>query len=181
MKDCLTCGQTKDLNEFYKHAKMFDGYLNHCKECKKSYAREAYDEKVKDPEFVLSERKRTREKYHRLNYRNLKPNKEVMQKRRKNYREKYPEKAMSRTKVTKIKRPIGFHLHHWSYNEHHYKDVIELRIKDHYLAHRKLIYNQKRKMYEDLDGNLLDTKRKHVEYLKSINAITTHSPLLTYQ
>jgi hypothetical protein len=36
MKRCYRCRLLKSLDEFYKHPKAADGYLNICKECKKS-------------------------------------------------------------------------------------------------------------------------------------------------
>lgn len=38
MKKCIQCEQSKDLTEFYKHAKMADGHLNKCKSCCRSAA-----------------------------------------------------------------------------------------------------------------------------------------------
>lgn len=60
----------------------------------------------------------------------------------------------------------GNHLHHWSYNIEHAKDVIELSIKDHATAHRFMVYDQERKMYRKLTGELLDTKEGHENYIK---------------
>ena len=35
MKTCKQCNIEKDLNNFYVHKEMLDGYLNKCKECVK--------------------------------------------------------------------------------------------------------------------------------------------------
>ena len=40
MKTCKGCGAHKPYEEYYSHPKMSDGYLNYCKECIKSRARE---------------------------------------------------------------------------------------------------------------------------------------------
>jgi hypothetical protein len=51
MKQCRTCGETKNLSEFYKHKAMLDGTLNHCKVCVKGRVnqhRQDNIEKVKE-------------------------------------------------------------------------------------------------------------------------------------
>jgi len=48
------------------------------------------------------------------------------------------------------------------------KDVIELNPKDHSKIHRYLKYNQRTKMYKDLNGNLLLNKDKHLEYINKV-------------
>ena len=56
-------------------------------------------------------------------------------------------------------------IHHWSYNEEHYKDVIHLTKKEHSKAHRFIIYDQERMMYRNLEGILLETKERHLKYI----------------
>jgi hypothetical protein len=65
-------------------------------------------------------------------------------------------------------------LHHWSYNEEHYKDVIELEPKTHAFLHRYINYDQEQMMYRvsaNLNGwdfgELLNTRDKHERFLGS--------------
>ena len=86
------------------------------------------------------------------------------------YKEKYPEKRISRNYISHLKTSVeGNHLHHWSYNEEHYKDVIEVTEKEHNKAHRFLIYDQERFMYRRTDTfELLDTRERHEQYIKYV-------------
>lgn len=83
-KICFKCNVEKPLNDFYKHPKMFDGYVNKCKECNKvdvkenrlnniDYYREYDKGRMNKPERVLA----------RLNYSNSEAGKESHRKARK--------------------------------------------------------------------------------------------------
>lgn len=47
---------------------MADGRLNKCKDCVRGYAKEQYEENIKDPEWLKAERKRCRDRNERLGY-----------------------------------------------------------------------------------------------------------------
>lgn len=160
-KKCFACGRNKELNDFYTHPRMADGHLNKCKECTKNDVKKNYQELIKDPEWIEQERARGREKAKRLGYKSI-----STYGRTKATREKYPEKYAAHKKSQYIKLNFeGAHRHHWSYNEEHQRDVIQLRKSDHGKAHRFLIYDQERKMYRTLSGELLDTRERHEIYI----------------
>lgn len=165
MKTCFKCNIAKPLTEFYKHPAMADGHLNKCKQCTKSDVRVHYAVNISDPVFVERERTRGRKKYHRL-YSGVGSKTTIDV--RNEYKRRYPEKEYARQKLYAVKdRKEGFQYHHWSYNDEHVLDTIELPIKAHYKAHRFIVYDQQAKMYRRTDTNqLLDTKEKHEQYIK---------------
>jgi len=169
MKNCRKCSISKNIDDFYKHPKMPDGHLNICKECKKIYSNKRLDILKQDPIWVEKEKERQRLKQIRLNYAiKYKQDKETKSLCYLKWCQKYPEKAKAHSMCQNLKRTSGFNLHHWSYNEEHYKDVIKLTIEDHYKIHRYIIYDQERKMYRNLKGILLDTKQSHIDLLNEL-------------
>jgi len=164
MKKCKLCGIEKEFNEFYTHPKTKDGYLQKCKACAKEQSDKRYKQLSENPDFLEKERKRQREKDSRIKHK--KRTIEQNRKSRQQFREQFPEKSRAYNHSRRLQKNIGMELHHWSYNQEHYTDCIELSPKDHKKAHRFIKYDQERYMYRDLSGILLDTKERHEKYIK---------------
>lgn len=168
-KQCFKCLEVKKLTEFYKHNGTEDGHLGKCKSCTKKDTSLRRDVLKLDENWCESERIRHREKYYRLNY--LEKHKPTSEKKKAimdRYCKKYPEKVKASKAISKFKKNKGMELHHWSYNDAHLVDIIELDYKIHALIHRYMKYDQNVKMYKDKLGNLLDTKDKHINYINYI-------------
>jgi hypothetical protein len=170
-KICFKCNIEKELSEYYKHKGMADGHLNKCKDCAKKDSDLREKKLRKDPEWIYKEKERGREKYYRLGYKNIyKPSYEKKKEQSQRYNEKYPEKVLAKKSSRKLNKICkSNHLHHWSYNKEHYKDVIELSVSEHNKLHRYIIYDKERMMYRRADNNvLLDTKKAHYDFYLSL-------------
>ena len=168
-KKCFKCECVLPLDDFYVHKEMLDGHLNKCKTCTKNDVKNRENELKLNPEWAAKERKRGRDKYHRLGYKdNNKPTTKRKQEINRKWQQKFPEKYLA-TKYTEIylTKLKGTNLHHWSYNQEDWLDIIELTMRDHHFLHRYIIYDQERMMYRNLDGVLLDSKVKHLEYFET--------------
>jgi hypothetical protein len=167
IKTCKKCGEHKQLDCFYTHKAMKDGHLNFCIDCVRDRISKREQRLRLNTEWYEKEKERHRDKYHRLEYKEKhKPTPQQKKITMESYFNRYPEKAKAQIKSQHIKTNIkGNHKHHWSYNEEHYKDVIELTPKEHALLHRHIIYDQERMMYRNLKGVLLDTKESHLKLL----------------
>ena len=166
-KFCFKCNLKKPLKNFYKHKGMSDGHLNKCIECTKKDTANRQKSLRLDSNWIEKERKRNRDKYHRLGYKGkYYPDTDNKREQIKRYNRKYPEKALAR-KYTEIflNKIKGIELHHWSYNQRDWLDIIELDINLHHKIHRYIKYNQENMYYETLNGEILNTKDKHIKYI----------------
>lgn len=115
--------------------------------------RKKYEENIENPDYVEKERERGREKYKRLNYKDK-------------YKMKYPEvKQVSKYLKSRGVDMDGKEAHHWNYN--HIYSIFILTKRIHKLIHKELVFDELTKMFYH-NGELLDTKEKHRDYIKSI-------------
>lgn len=159
MKKCYRCGLEKPLTDYYLLKSMADGHLNKCKDCVKECAKIALQIKISTPEGLEKERARHRDKYQRLNYKD----KQKEWDKDKSWKNTSAYKNLNRNNNI----PKGFEIHHWNYNIEYLKDFFILPIKQHKLAHKFLILDIEKRIFKDLDGSYLLTRKSHEAYLKS--------------
>jgi hypothetical protein len=157
-KNCFKCNLEKKLEDFYKHPTMPDGRVNKCKECNKKDVRGNYQERLKDISFLEKERERSKEKYHRLNYKDKQKTWDADKPWKSNWKYKNLRKKFKSV-------PATHHLHHWNYDDNYLEDIIILEKFNHRRAHNFLVLDIQNKIYKGLEGQVLDTKEKHIIYL----------------
>ena len=151
---------------------MADGYLGKCKDCTKrdSENRRKYLTE-NDPVWVEKEAERQRLKEQKRYYEKLKGTPEYngrMVRNRSNWETKYPEKRDCHLVSSSLERKKGFHNHHWSYKKENWGNIIQLQSKRHAFIHRYLEYVPEEMCYKSKEGELLNTKEKHMNFLLTL-------------
>ena len=160
-KKCFKCSLEKPTTEFYKHKGMADGLIGKCKDCARSDTKKRSDVLQLDEDWVEKKLAENRERYRRLGY------KEKQKERNKDKPWKSDSRFVNVRRNLKVAKNKGIELHHWSYNEEHFKDVFHMDIKQHRQAHRHMEIDLDLRMYRDSNGVLLNTRESHRRYLES--------------
>lgn len=160
MKKCIRCGNFKELEDFYVHPQMRDGHLNKCKECCREVA-DIREKKLREnSEFCKKERLRSKERYYRLGYGMKQYEKDKL----KPYKNAKYKNLSRKLKLSSEENP-----HHWNYN--FIEDVIVLKKNFHRFIHRYLKINETTLIFETIEGQILDSKEKHLNYINKLEIL----------
>ena len=164
-KICFKCNLEKPISEFYKHSAMADGFLNKCKQCTKKDVHSNYKINLTKEGFLESERKRGRDKYRRLGYKDIYKRAHI---------ENSNTKRFLKNKGIEL---IDKEIHHWNYNCKN--DVFIVSKSIHKLIHKLLIFDEMSLCFKHEDV-LLDTKEKHLLYIKTLEIPSFDESLKMY-
>lgn len=161
-KTCFKCHKELPLDMFYRHKGMADGHLNKCKECTKNDTRERYMVNSENPEYMIKERERCRAK-DRI-------------RRQKGLNKCYPNKGKGSGLFIRrrIRIPSGSEIHHWNYNLLY--DVFIINMRWHRRIHKKIVFDDNSRCFL-YEGELLDTKEKHENAIRSILGLSNEQKI----
>jgi len=162
---CTLCAIEKPFNEFYKNKGMPSGYANQCKECVKARSKKREEVLRQNPEWVEKEKARARDKYRRLGYNH----KQKEWDKKRPWTKIYVYKNINRDLKRKGLLNDSQTAHHWNYNL--LKDVFILNKKVHRKLHRFIRIDEETLCFRTIEGNLLDTRDKHQNYINIIEKL----------
>ena len=188
MKVCSRCKKEKDYSKFHKQNRNPDGYKYECKDCAKErsdeyinrperkeyvkgYSANKYIEQMNKIKCDDKLKKKYREMCKEKNKKYYKVGNAVVNNAISKYRQTFPEKVRAKRRITYLKsigelQAIdGYDYHHWSYLEEHRSDVILLKRDQHKFIHTQMFYDKNYYQYRTIDGLLLDSRDKHIEYI----------------
>lgn len=192
-KLCGSCNIEKALDNFYKNKASKDGMTRYCKDCMKLKRKKYYEKCKENPEWVRRDRKRNLEYISRM-----RKNPEWVEKKREYDRTIYKTKhgKEKRIKYRNEKRPWlktyeyykayrrlnlpkGIEVHHWSYKASNLQCVFVLPRGEHKKLHKQLSLNERHLCFMvKKTGQLLDTRQKHLTFMKSIKVVPLDSFLV---
>ena len=187
IKTCSKCGESKPVDDFQPRKTSKDGRRCACRECENKRKLEWHHMKMNDDQYRATRRN------NQIKYREDNPgmsarmarewgakNRELVRERCKLYyvrnretiierQSKYhPNKTRAKNQAAKYRKD-GFELHHWSYNECHFEDVIQLSIIEHSRIHQWMVFDEDTLLFrKKTDNELLKTKQDHMEYMEFV-------------
>lgn len=165
---CNKCGKTLSLDNFCKNSHRKNGHRGICKQCDSVYHKNRLLKLKLDPSRYKVRQAIIREKARRLKGATKGATYEQKKRCRTMWKTRYPEKYAASIACSNLPKVKGENVHHWSYQQQHYKDVIFLTTATHALVHRHMVYDQERMMYRRLDGTLIDSREAAIAYYETL-------------